>query len=94
MPTPNDRTVTAQDFLELCCDVDDEFNKLRTKTLILPEFESLLSRARQEARREALKEMDEAHMVLEYASSTNNAKEQKLEFAFIEKLRQEYQQPN
>jgi hypothetical protein len=45
------KTVTAQDFMDATFPVSMSKEK----------FEALLSSARQEARREALKEMDEAH---------------------------------
>ena len=89
MPT---NPVTAQDFLKVCERLDpDGANSSWAQEHIIPLFDALLSQARQEARREGMMEMDEVHIVLEYASSTDNAKEQKLEWAFIEKLRSEYQ---
>lgn len=87
------KTVTAQDFY-------DEFHAHNDLPgVFFPDecekgIDALLSQARQEARREALKEMDEAWQTLEYATDTKNVKEQKLETRFIEKLRQEYLQPN
>lgn len=60
--------------------IDGEFDKKK----LTEAFDDLLSRARQEARREALKEMDEAHVQSE--SSVGLAPD----MLMVEKLRKEY----
>jgi hypothetical protein len=63
MPLP--KTVTAQDFINLCesTNVHDEVDALlsRARHEAISECESNNLKKIQEARREALKEMDEAH---------------------------------
>ena len=50
------KQVTAHSFWEATCDFTD-------KDSLLAKFDALLSQARQEARREALKEMDDLHVI-------------------------------